>query len=102
MKCLKRKSKRAGKIRTLLARDGNLCWLCGEPFANKSGRKPSLDHVIPRSKGGSNRNENLRLAHGRCNWERGSAEPKGIAPAQHRHIDGVMSEKGARISDKAR
>ena len=61
----------ASKIRTLLVRDGNLCWLCGEPFANHGDGAPTLDHVIPRSKGGVRANSNLRLAHRRCNLIRG-------------------------------
>lgn len=65
------KTKGAAKIRTIMKRDGNHCWLCGEPFSGASGRKPSLDHVIPRSKGGSDRNENLKLAHTSCNNKRG-------------------------------
>lgn len=61
----------APKIRTLLVRDGNLCWLCGEPFTNHGDGAPTLDHVIPRSKGGVRANSNLRLAHRRCNHLRG-------------------------------
>lgn len=69
-------SRGASKVRTLLWRDGNLCWLCGMPFSKQHGKKPSLDHVIPKSKGGSNRNENLRLAHSRCNRDRGDMDPE--------------------------
>lgn len=37
----------------------------GEPFA------PTLEHVIPRSRGGVNALENLLLVHADCNQERG-------------------------------
>lgn len=33
----------------------------------------TLDHVVPRSKGGSNRADNLVLAHGDCNIARGDS-----------------------------
>jgi 5-methylcytosine-specific restriction endonuclease McrA len=57
------------------ARDGWLCHLCGEPVdpAGQGEDAPSIDHVVPRSRGGSSRQENLRLAHKRCNNARGSA-----------------------------
>ncbi len=47
---------------------GNVCWLCGQPIAGL----PSADHVIPRSRGGSDDIENLRPCHGRCNSRRGN------------------------------
>ena len=45
----------------VLARDGYVCWLCGLPGAD------SVDHVIPRSRGGTDDDDNLRAAHLRCN-----------------------------------
>ena len=58
-----RKFKGSGKKRAaLLARDGRRCWLCDKPFTNKPGQKPSIDHVIPTSKGGTNALANLKLA----------------------------------------
>jgi len=39
------------------------------------GDSPSLDHVIPVSKGGSNYFENLLLVHRDCNGERGDESP---------------------------
>lgn len=75
----KKKSGKSGKsaIRTekqiaaLVIRDGTLCWLCNA-FMPKNDR--TRDHVIPRSKGGSNKLSNLRLAHGFCNSKRGNAD----------------------------
>lgn len=57
-----------------LATYGRVCWLCGHDGAD------SADHVLPRSRGGSNRVENLRPAHHhpctscgeRCNTKRGN------------------------------
>jgi 5-methylcytosine-specific restriction endonuclease McrA len=50
----------------IIARDGGVCSLCGKPGAN------SADHVIPRSRGGSHADTNLRAAHLRCNQVKGT------------------------------
>lgn len=59
------------KVRRLRYRDGDDCWLCGHAL----GTNVTLDHVVPKSKGGSNNIENLRLAHFECNQRRGNADP---------------------------
>lgn len=56
-------------------RDSWTCWLCEEPvdsalIGTKSMWRPSLDHVTPRSLGGTDGHENLRLAHVWCNAAR--------------------------------
>ncbi len=61
-----------GKRVSVIARDGENCWLCGRFVAP---RKRSLDHVIPKSKGGTNDIGNLRLAHKSCNGRRGNDDP---------------------------
>lgn len=53
-------------------RDGWVCWLCEEGvdrslIGTRSHWRPSLDHVLPRSKGGADDMENLKLAHWWCN-----------------------------------
>jgi 5-methylcytosine-specific restriction endonuclease McrA len=53
-----------------------LCWLCGLPCDFKGApltpRSPTVDHVIPRSKGGAVYDrQNLRLACFECNTRRG-------------------------------
>lgn len=59
-------------------RDRFICWLCGEatePDVDPSdGCYPSLDHVVPRSRGGADSAENLRCAHRLCNSIRGARE----------------------------
>jgi 5-methylcytosine-specific restriction endonuclease McrA len=81
-------TKRARVNATLLGRDGPLCWLCGDRMdfrLDESGTMPgvSCDHVVPRSHGGPDSVDNLRLAHPSCNRARGSdpaqAHPKWIA-----------------------
>lgn len=52
-------------------RDDWLCYLCGRKVRLDVGYKhmeaPTLDHVVPRSEGGQDTLENLRLAHRLCN-----------------------------------
>lgn len=59
----------------LFARDGWKCQICSEPVDYTadplSDWYPSLDHVIPRSRGGSDEVSNLRTAHRWCNSVRG-------------------------------
>lgn len=57
--------------RSLYERDGGVCWLCGglcdinaDPNANEY---PSVDHIVPISKGGKDTWDNVRLAHRQCN-----------------------------------
>lgn len=60
-------------------RDGDRCAICRKairfdlpsgPLGHKSGLGPSVDHVVPRSQGGSDDLANLRLAHWACNRKR--------------------------------
>lgn len=61
-------------------RDNWTCQLCFEPVDQASDysheiynpRFPSLDHITPRSLGGTHEESNLRLAHVQCNALRGN------------------------------
>jgi 5-methylcytosine-specific restriction endonuclease McrA len=57
--------------RNLLHRDGGTCQYCGN-----SGELMTLDHVIPRSRGGKDVWENVVIACGRCNTKKGNRTPK--------------------------
>lgn len=59
----------------IFARDGYCCHICGK-HVPRSER--TLDHLVPLSKGGTHRADNVRLAHHRCNSARGA----GRLPAQ--------------------
>jgi 5-methylcytosine-specific restriction endonuclease McrA len=62
-------ARRRKQLRAIVtARDGNICWLCGKPITGQV----SLDHVVPRSKGGSDSVDNLRPACLSCNIARGN------------------------------
>lgn len=85
-KSLKKISKRfAGReidltitLDALVERDNNICYICGEicdsnDFTIVNGnticgnKYPSIDHVIPASKGGTHTWDNVKLAHRICN-----------------------------------
>jgi len=55
----------------ILARHGDACWLCNGqldfgPGATES-KKPTIEHLQPKSLGGGNDPDNLRLCHHSCN-----------------------------------
>jgi hypothetical protein len=75
----KKKSKSMGQKRiALLARDGNLCHYCDQSMGLplESGKhypmEMTVEHIVPRSNGGSNFMSNLVLACYKCNNDYGS------------------------------
>lgn len=82
--------------RELAERDGTDCGICGQlvdmTLKRSDGLQcPSVDHVIPRSRGGSHDPSNLQLAHLRCNMaksDRVGTSPVR-SPAQRR--EGVVA-----------
>lgn len=64
-------------VTQLMARDGVNCQICGEPLDRKiqdhaHPRYITFDHIVPRSHGGNDTPTNKRLAHRRCNEQRGN------------------------------
>jgi len=59
--------------RTVLARDGYTCQYCG---AQPDKSELTLDHVVPRSRGGRSSWENVVTACTRCNQRKGRHTPK--------------------------
>ncbi len=51
----------------VLLRDAHTCGICGLPGAD------TVDHIIPRARGGDHTPANLRAAHRACNSRRGAA-----------------------------
>lgn len=59
------------KIVRLRARDGDKCWLCGDPIdfeaVPNSDNAWSLEHLLSKAHGGPAKLENLVLCHPPCN-----------------------------------
>lgn len=68
---------------SLYKRDQWICQICMDPVDPASPKfsiwRPTLDHIIPRSRGGLDNFDNLRLAHGWCNSVRGNREGLTLA-----------------------
>ena len=61
----------SARSRVLRASDG-ICYLCGREGADE------VDHVVPRSRGGSNDPENLRPVHKSCHSRKSAAEGHAV------------------------
>ncbi len=68
-------------IAHLRQRDGDNCGICHQPMLyvptgprGTDDRGATIDHIHPRSKGGSDDLTNLRLAHWSCNRQRGNRD----------------------------
>lgn len=59
--------------RTLFRRDGHRCLYCGQQHSRGDLTR---DHVLPTSRGGSNRWENVVAACKRCNWQKDDRTPE--------------------------
>ena len=57
----------SSKKNAILRRDRFICYLCEKPI--RHGQE-SVDHVIPKSKGGDHSPSNLRAAHTDCNFRK--------------------------------
>lgn len=70
----------------VLAMYGSTCWLCGGAIDLAAPKKSTLgltvDHVVPRSKGGTDDLCNLRPAHHRCNVKRQAKPVVRLAAAR--------------------
>lgn len=58
--------------RNIFARDNNTCQFCGKRFRSS---QLSIDHIIPRSRGGKSTWENLICACVKCNVKKGGRTP---------------------------
>lgn len=58
-----------GAITKLINRDGRDCYLCYKPMARS---QMTIDHVIPLAKGGLDDMNNYKLAHNKCNVDKGN------------------------------
>jgi len=53
-----------------LLRQSNTCALCMKPITNM--KDATIDHIIPKSRGGDDGLRNLQLAHAKCNEQKGN------------------------------
>lgn len=74
--CRRRYNKWGLSVTALAIRDGAFCGLCGCDVDMAATRPdvmcPSVDHILPRSRGGTDDPENLQLAHLLCNIRKGN------------------------------
>jgi 5-methylcytosine-specific restriction endonuclease McrA len=59
--------------RTLFRRDNHRCLYCGQQYSRTDLTR---DHVLPTSRGGNNRWENVVAACKRCNWQKDDRTPE--------------------------
>ena len=59
--------------REIILRDNNQCQYCAKELPNE---KLTLDHIIPKSKGGKNTWDNLVAACKKCNQRKGNRTPE--------------------------
>jgi 5-methylcytosine-specific restriction endonuclease McrA len=85
--------------RNLFHRDGHRCQYCGCGDAGSSGSgvvRLSIDHVIPRSRGGSHSWDNVTTACLRCNVHKGNRTPREagmvLAKPPRRPLSGPLFE----------
>lgn len=57
-----------GLCERIAERDNHICHICKQ---NVKKDERSVDHIVPRAFGGTNADSNLKLAHSRCNSNRG-------------------------------
>lgn len=83
--------------RTVLARDNEICQYCG----GMPGRNDlTIDHVLPRSRGGETTWNNVVAACMRCNQRKGNRTPEEAnmpllsRPAQPRYVALVLLRQG--------
>jgi len=70
--------------REIYERDGWTCQLCHLPVRRATGNRyhpeaPSIDHVIPLSRGGLHTRANVQCAHHRCNSRKAATLPQEVA-----------------------
>lgn len=73
-KTASREARRKARRRAIFERDGYICQVCARPTSPEYHYtdllSPTVDHILPRSKGGGDDPSNLRTAHMICNSTR--------------------------------
>lgn len=85
---------RQDKRLAIYLRDGLACVYCGESM--EEGASLTLDHVCPRERGGSNREDNLVTACHRCNSARQNRPFTAFVRAVAGYLDGGITAREIR------
>jgi hypothetical protein len=84
-----------GRVLRIAKRDAWVCGICGkgvvQALVYPHPYSPSIDHIVPVSMGGSNRRDNVRLAHLMCNVERGDGSHPTRRYMAYRRVLGVSA-----------
>ena len=82
MKKRRRKKRLRKHALALLVRDGKKCGICHGEFSEDDlmNQRFHVDHIRPKSKGGSHDLENLQLAHVSCNIKKHNRSNDYVAP----------------------
>ena len=105
MVCPINSRKRKG-VRALVGqRDGWQCRYCRRPLSEDAANphdRPTLDHTVPRSKGGRNLLRNLVLACRTCNNHKGNTDlADWLATQLPQRTDSAVGHAGAPDPDRA-
>ncbi len=83
--------------KNVLHRDSNCCQYCGY-----SGEKLSIDHIIPKSRGGKDTWENVTTACLNCNLKKGNRTPKeadmALTQTPHKPMSSLRFEATKQIN----
>lgn len=73
---------RPDKRLAIYLRDHFVCGICGDDLHDAPPADVTLDHVVPRSRGGSNHESNLYTCCRSCNSARGEQRLAAVADAE--------------------
>lgn len=88
---------RRHNISTLRKRDGDLCFFCLKEMARE---EMTREHLLASHAGGSDRNENLVLAHARCNEAVGHLSIAEKVRARERNLARILLTAGPEFTHR--
>lgn len=80
---------------------GGACEYCGSSIASKSDM--SIDHIVPRTAGGTHEVSNLRAACGSCNTSKGNRDVeylRAVLRLRASVLDGIITPNQLRILEE--
>lgn len=87
--------------KTLMYSADSKCFVCKEHIATPE--EATIEHIIPRSRGGSNSRTNLALSHRECNQAKGSDLVMDYNPEEYlrllRQLKALLQEKDAKVRE---